>query len=150
MVEQVVFSNMCMIVDGNRILVQNRVDKNWSGYVFPGGHVETCETFCQSVIREVYEETGLTISNPVLCGIKHWQGTDNVRNVVLLYKTSGFSGTLKASDEGQVFWMDLSELQSSDKLADSFDTMLKVFLNDNLSEHTWLIEQSGIWLEIVE
>ena len=150
MVEQVVFTNMCMIVDGNRVLVQNRVDKNWGGYVFPGGHVEKSETFCQSVIREVYEETGLTISNPILCGIKHWQGKDDVRNVVLLYKASEFSGTLKSSDEGEVFWIGVSELQNSNKLADSFDTMLKVFLNDNLSEHTWLIEKSGDWLEIVE
>lgn len=150
MVEQVVFTNMCMIADGCRVLVQNRVDKNWGGYVFPGGHVEKGETFCQSVIREVFEETGLTISKPVLCGIKHWQGKGDVRNVVLLYKTTEFSGSLKSSDEGEVFWMDLSELQSSDKLADSFDTMLKVFLDDNLSEHTWLIEASKDWQEIVE
>ena len=46
MVEQVVFTNMCMIADGCRVLVQNRVDKNWGGYVFPGGHVEKGETFC--------------------------------------------------------------------------------------------------------
>ena len=150
MVEQVVFTNMCMIADGCRVLVQNRVDKNWGGYVFPGGHVEKGETFCQSVIREVFEETGLTISKPVLCGIKHWQGKGDVRNVVLLYKTTEFSGSLKSSDEGEVFWMDLSELQSSDKFADSFDSMLKVFLDDNLSEHTWLIGASKDWQEIVE
>ena len=42
----------------------------WSGYAFPGGHVENGEAFTESVIREIYEETGLTIKNPQLVGIK--------------------------------------------------------------------------------
>ena len=42
----------------------------WSGYAFPGGHVENGESFAESVIREIYEETGLTIQNPQLVGIK--------------------------------------------------------------------------------
>lgn len=42
------------------------------GTTFPGGHVERDETFTESVIREVSEETGLVIENPKLCGIYHW------------------------------------------------------------------------------
>lgn len=40
------------------------------GLTFPGGHIEKGESFVDSVIREVYEETGLTIENPRICGTK--------------------------------------------------------------------------------
>ena len=52
-----------MVYDGDKILVQDRVNKNWPGLTFPGGHVEEGESFTESVIREVYEETGLKIEN---------------------------------------------------------------------------------------
>ena len=55
-----VLTNMCMVEDEiGRVLVQQRVDKNWSGIAFTGGHVEPGESLTESVIREVKEETGL-------------------------------------------------------------------------------------------
>lgn len=61
--ETAIFTNMCMIYDKDKVLVQDRIKDDWKGIVFPGGHVEPQESFVDSVIREVYEETGLTISN---------------------------------------------------------------------------------------
>ena len=40
------------------------------GIIFPDGHVEEHEPVVDSVIRETQEDTGLTIENPGLCGIK--------------------------------------------------------------------------------
>ena len=69
--ETVELTNMCMVEDGKgNVLVQNRLDPNWSGIVYPGGHVEAGESIAASVIREIREETGLTIENPTLCGVK--------------------------------------------------------------------------------
>ena len=57
MKETAVFTNMCMVYDekGN-VLVQNRVDPEWGGITFPGGHVEKGESFTDSVIREIRED----------------------------------------------------------------------------------------------
>ena len=71
--ETVELTNMCMVEDGKgNVLVQNRLDPNWSGIVYPGGHVEAGESITASVIREIREETGLTIENPTLCGVKQF------------------------------------------------------------------------------
>ena len=55
-----------------------------------GGHIEAHEGLVESVIREVKEETGLTIKNPKLVGMKHFYTTDNERYLVFLYRTSDF------------------------------------------------------------
>ena len=71
--EQAIFTNLCMVYDdAGNILVQNRQDPDWPGICFPGGHVEPGESFAESVIREVWEETGLTIGHPILCGTKQF------------------------------------------------------------------------------
>ena len=77
--ESVEFVNMCMIKNGDRVLVQDRVSPDWPGITFPGGHVERGESFVDAVIREVKEETGLTISKPQLCGIKDWYDDEDYR-----------------------------------------------------------------------
>ena len=135
--EEVELTNMCMVCDGKgNVLVQNKKgDRTWHAWNFPGGHVEQGEFVTPSVIREVREETGLTIENPKLCGIKEFQKEqDGKRFIVFLYAASRFSGELRASDEGDVFWYPLSELKRSKELADGFSEMLPVFTSDEISE----------------
>ena len=135
--EEVELTNMCMVCDGKgNVLVQNKKgDRTWHGWNFPGGHVEQGEFVTPSVIREVREETGLTIENPKLCGIKEFQKEqDGKRFIVFLYVASRFSGELRSSAEGDVFWYPLSELKRSKELADGFSEMLPVFTSDEISE----------------
>ena len=70
--EKVKLTNMCMIVDEktNKVLVQDRTKNDWDGITFPGGKLELGEAVVPSTIREVQEETGLTVSNLQFCGIK--------------------------------------------------------------------------------
>lgn len=135
--EQAVFTNMCMIYDdsdGTRnILVQDRLNKNWPGITFPGGHVEKDESFVESTIREIKEETGLTVSNLKLCGIKQFQTLDDARYIVLLYKTNCFEGELKSSYEGKVFWIKAEEIDNY-PLAHHFRPMYEIFINEDMSE----------------
>ena len=89
--------------DAGRVLMQKRLSSFWPGIAFPGGHVEPGESFTEAVIREVYEETGLRILNPVLCGVKQFPTADGARYVILLYKATQFAGELQPSAEGEVF-----------------------------------------------
>ena len=87
--EKAEFTVLCLIQDGNRILLQNRVKEDWKGYTLPGGHVELGESFVDAVIREVKEETGLTILTPQLAGIKQFPIAGG-RYIVLLFKADRF------------------------------------------------------------
>ena len=143
--EKAIFMNLCMVYDGQgNILVQNRRKKDWSGVTFPGGHVEAGESFADAVIREVWEETGLTIEHPVLCGIKQWSEEDGARAVVLFYKTDRFSGELKSSEEGEVFWVRREEFESLPLAADMAET-IRVFESDTFSECFYTQDEKGIW-----
>lgn len=131
--ETVELMNMCMIRRGSEVLVQDRVDPNWPGIAFPGGHVEKGESFTDSVIREIFEETGLMIFSPRLCGIKDWC-ENGVRCIVLLYQAEQFTGTLRSSDEGSVRWVSLAEFPSLPLASKDMLDMLRVFEDDGLSE----------------
>ena len=130
--ETVEFTNLCMVRDGNRVLVIDRKKEDWPGITFPGGHVEVGESFTEAVIREVKEETGLRIVSPQMCGMKDWV-EDGIRYVVLFYKTEKFEGDLISSEEGEVWWEDLKELPNRN-LSLEMEDMLRIFLEEDLSE----------------
>lgn len=140
--EKTILTNMCMICDGERVVVQDRVGDGWTGIAFPGGHTEDKESFTDSVIREIYEETGLTIRHPKLCGVKNWFCDDGSRYIVMLYKTDEFSGELKDSEEGRVFWAKLSELPNM-KLASGMPELISIYTDENISELFYVKDGCG-------
>lgn len=75
---------------------------------FPGGKKENNETMLDCVIRETYEETGLTIKNPVQVGYIEFPTMDYY---VHIFKSTEFSGNLKGKeDEVDVFWLDINAI----------------------------------------
>lgn len=142
-VEQAIFVNMCMITDGDKVLVIDRQKPDWPGVTFPGGHVEKGEAFVDAVVREVYEETGLTIENPVLCGTKQFQEDEDTRYVVFFYKSNRFSGELKSSNEGEVFWINRKDLTRY-PLSMDMEAMVQVMESESLSEFYYYMD-NGSW-----
>lgn len=142
--ESAIFTVLVMVRDGQgNFLVQDRVDKSWPGICFPGGHVEPGESFTRAAIRETWEETGLTIQNPRLCGVKQFQTKENARYVVFFYQADRYSGELRASDEGEVFWVSRSDLPKY-KLVEDFMDMVAVFETEELNEF-YYCRKNGQW-----
>lgn len=129
----VVLTNMCMIRDGEKVLVQIRNDKRWGGAVFPGGHIEDGESITDSVIREVFEETGLTLLSPMLCGVKNFYNGDGDRYIVFFFKADKFTGTLRSSSEGEVLWEEEKKLFELDTVP-GFEELYEMFYSSKMSE----------------
>jgi 8-oxo-dGTP diphosphatase len=86
------------------------------------------------VIREVREETGLTITDVVPAGYIQWYNPDRQSQYFFfLFKASSYSGDLKGSSEGNVKWMTLDEMLSG-KLAPNMKQYLAVFQNENIPQ----------------
>ncbi|EHE94951.1 Hydrolase acting on phosphorous-containing anhydrides [Streptococcus thermophilus CNCM I-1630] len=132
---------MCLIEDGRgNIVMQIRDPKrySWSGAALPGGHIEAHEGLVESVIREVKEETGLTIKSPKLVGMKHWlpptkDGRTGYLGFPSYRKPSDFEGDLRSTEEGEVRWVAREEVVHMDLAYDMLN-LLRVFEEDNLSE----------------
>ena len=145
MSEQVKLMNMCMIMDSDgKVLVQDRKKNDWDGLAFQGGKVEPGESLTRSVIREIYEETGLTIVHPKICGVKEWHNPSSGRNIVLFYRADQFSGEPRDSREGHMMWMSLEELKQG-KMALDMEDMLRVFLEENIAEMWYEYYKDGTW-----
>lgn len=141
--EQVELTTLCLIHEGDRYLLQDRVKADWKGYTLPGGHVEPGESIVDSVIREMKEETGLTIRNPKLCGIKQFP-IEGGRYIVFLFRTEEFDGELISSEEGKMHWVNKEEL-SKVNLVNDLRELLDVMLEDKLNEFQYVIED-GKWV----
>ncbi len=80
------------------------------------------------------EETGLTVHDVRLCGIKDAVMKGGGRYVVLLYKAGSFEGELKSSAEGEVFWAERNELENLN-LIWNMKEMADIILNKNGREY---------------
>ncbi len=74
--ENVELTVLCLVHQNGKYLVQDRAKGDWKGIALPGGHIERGESIVDAVIREMKEETGLTIRNPRLCGVKQFPIAD--------------------------------------------------------------------------
>lgn len=146
-IENVELTVLCLVYDGDKYLLQDRIKKDWQGLTLPGGHVEKNESIVDAIIREMKEETGLNIKNPKLCGVKQFP-IENGRYIVFLFKTKEFEGELVSSDEGQMVWVDKKEIHKR-KTVEDFDKLIEVMINENLNEFQYII-QNNEWKAILK
>lgn len=108
-------ATLCYIRNNGRTLMLHRTKKEndmhedkWNGL---GGKVDPGETPEECVIREVQEECGLMIRNPMFKGIltfPAFDGNDEWR--VFVFTASEFEGELTDSKEGSLEWISDNDL----------------------------------------
>ncbi len=145
--EKVELTVLCLIQKDNQYLLQDRVKADWKGYTLPGGHVEPGESIVDAVVREMKEETGLTILNPKLCGVKQFPIQDAEekagRYLVFLFTADRFYGDMVSSEEGSMHWVKKEDLGQVN-LVNDFHELLEVMLDENLNEFQYVI-QGDMW-----
>ena len=145
--ENVELTVLCLIHRENQYLLQDRVKEDWKGYTLPGGHVEKGESIVDAVIREMKEETGLTVYHPKLCGVKQFP-IENGRYIVFLFTTDNFEGEVVSSEEGSMHWVNKDELLKEDLVSD-FTELLQVMLDEKLTEFQYVVED-GEWNVVIK
>jgi 8-oxo-dGTP diphosphatase len=81
----------------------------WNGL---GGKFEQGESPEECVVREVREESGLTIENPRLRGLLMFPGFKGDDWYVFVFTATDFNGELKENGEGYLKWIPDAELES--------------------------------------
>lgn len=107
-------TTLCYIERDGAYLMLHRTkkenDENRDKWVGVGGKFENGESPEDCMAREVFEETGLSVTKYAYRGIvtfvSNLYGTEHMH----LFTISGFSGKVKDCDEGELEWIEKSDL----------------------------------------
>lgn len=107
-------TTLCYICRGNEYLMLHRVKKendiNRDKWIGVGGKFERDESPDECLLREVREETGLTLTSWKYRGIVTFVNTRCESEYMHLFTADGYEGTLKQCDEGVLEWIDRRRL----------------------------------------
>lgn len=109
-------TTLCHIERNGKYLMLHRVKKendlNRDKWVGIGGKFEYGESPEECNIREVYEETGLTLHSSRYCGIVTFLSDKWGTEYMHLFHSTEFSGKIKECDEGNLEWISKRDLYS--------------------------------------
>ncbi len=107
-------TTLCHIEKDGKYLMLHRVKKqndlNYDKWIGIGGKFEDKESPEECVIREVKEETGLTLNSYTYCGIVTFVSDVWKTEYMHIFHSDDFSGTLKECDEGILEWVEIENL----------------------------------------
>jgi 8-oxo-dGTP diphosphatase len=144
----------CVIRRGQELLMLQKPRRGW--WVSPGGKVEPGESLLEAVVREVREETGLTIEQPKLRGVftMLMMGEDQLVNhwMLFTYVADTFSGTAHThTEEGILEWVPVPEIATR-PMAEGDRQFLPQLLSDNklLTAKFWYTPEYQLLRSIFE
>lgn len=109
-------TTLCYIEKDNKYLMLHRVSKkndiNKDKWIGVGGHFEEGESPEDCLLREVKEETGLTLTNYSFKGIVTFNADNYETEFMCLYKAYDYVGEIIDCDEGVLEWIDKKHLLS--------------------------------------
>lgn len=108
-------SVLCYVLKDDQVLMlhRNKRDQDyhlgkWNGL---GGKFETGESPEACLIREVWEESGLTLTQWQYQGLITFPNFDGIDDwYTFIYTASAFTGTIEANDEGSLHWIPIAEM----------------------------------------
>jgi 8-oxo-dGTP pyrophosphatase MutT (NUDIX family) len=125
-------SSLCYLERKGELLLLKRNKEPFSGFwTAPGGKLEPGEDPRQTIIREIWEETGLTLINPCLQLITSETGADpNYNWLLFIFRGTEFNGTLKECNEGILSWIPRHQVDDL-KIPDVDRKLLPFVLDSN-------------------
>lgn len=108
-------TTLCYVEKDDAYLMLHRISKkndvNKDKWIGIGGHFEEGESPEECLLREAYEETGLTLTDYRFRGIVTFTQENYGTEYMCLYTARGFTGTLRECDEGELAWVPKKDLQ---------------------------------------
>ena len=109
-------TTLCYIEKEDSYLMLHRVSKekdiNKDKWVGIGGHFEEGESPEECLLREVYEETGLTLLSSRFRGLITFVSDKWETEYMCLFTADEFEGKLQDCDEGELCWVRKSDINS--------------------------------------
>lgn len=129
-------TTMCAILDvaEKKVLCINR-NRTWTGWAFPGGHLEHGECFFQCAKREMEEETGIRLSDYIFKGVVNIFNTKtHTRHIIMNYIAhhDGESAN-NVCNEGEIAWISRSDFEKI-PLAEGMELRLQIFFEPGIKE----------------
>lgn len=107
-------TTLCYVEKDDAYLMLHRISKkndvNKDKWIGIGGHFEEGESPEECLLREAYEETGLTLTDYRFRGIVTFTQENYGTEYMCLYTAQGFTGTLRECDEGELAWVPKKDL----------------------------------------
>lgn len=142
-------TTLCYIKKDNKYLMLHRVkkknDENYEKWIGIGGKIEDGETPDECLLREVYEETGLTLTDYKFRGIVHFLSDIYEDEDMYLYTADGFFGEVRDCDEGELLWILCDKIYDL-KLWEGDKLFLSLIATD-VSEFDLVLKYKGEKLE---
>ena len=111
-----ILSTLCYLIKSDSYLMMHRIKKqddvNSGKWIGVGGKLKPGESPEECVIREVLEETGFTMGKYRLRGIITFSSEGWEDEIIFLYTSDDFRGTLIECDEGELKWIPISDVPS--------------------------------------
>ncbi len=109
-------TTLCYIEKEDKYLMLHRIKKqndlNKDKWIGVGGKFEDKESPEDCVLREVLEETGLTLNKPEFRGIVTFVSDEYETEYMHLFTSKSFSGSLKECSEGVLEWVNKKDVYS--------------------------------------
>ena len=107
-------TTLCYIENNNQYLMLHRTKKpndiNEGKWIGVGGHVEKDESPEECLVREVREETGLTLTAYKFRGLITFVNSKCESELMCVFTADGYTGELITCNEGELRWVDKAQV----------------------------------------